>query len=802
MKPLLAVPSLACALALLLSAMPTARAAPAPDSGPTAGGTTVVVAADAVTFTEVDAGGHHSLALGTDGHAYAWGVGTVGQLGVIGSSSVPVAVRVPDGVTFTGLSAGGNHSLALGSDGHAYAWGVNSDGQLGTGTSGNSSVPVRVQAPDGVTFTRVAAGSSHSVATGSDGHTYAWGSNRSGMLGDGGSADSRVPVRVQVPDGVTFTDLSVTLNHSVALGSDGRAYAWGSNNYGMLGTGDGAANSPVPVPVQLPDGVTFTAVDTGNLHAIALGSDGRAYTWGQSNAGQLGLGAASSSTVPMAVHSGAVPDGVTFTGVAAGGFRSLALGSDGLAYAWGSQLGDGTTELSRVPRQVQLPDGVSFVGLSGGGDHSLARGSDGATYAWGSNATGRLGNGTTDDSSVPVPVVPGVPVVTSVSFGGVPGTDLVRDGDRWSVRTPAQCGVVDVAVTSTVYGASRTQTTVDGFTFGTVPLVTEQPEPATLPLGERAVTLTAAATGDDLPTVQWQRAVDGDWVDLPGATAPTLTTEVDDTTDFRAVFGNCVGQVATRTVTVTTTAPVAPTVTGTPPAGVVGQAYSHTFAVSGDPAPAVTLAGDLPAGLSFDADTATIAGTPSVPGTFPVTVSAANGTAPDAELRADLTVAAVLGARVAHDPIPAGARQSVTGTGFAPGERVEIVLSPGRTARTALGVVEADATGAVRLGFAVPADTAAGAYSVTLAGSASGSTSARFAVTVPAATPSPVATPSPAGPAADGDPLRTGPGTPGADGGWLAVTGPAGWAGIGALAVALIAAGAFARRRVHQRSAL
>ncbi|MEG0298786.1 MAG: hypothetical protein RR609_04300, partial [Aurantimicrobium sp.] len=85
-------------------------------------------------------------------------------------------VTVPEpAVTFTSISVGYSHSLALGSNGKTYAWGANFSGQLGDGTNTNRNVPVLVQAPAGVTFTSISVGYSHSLALGSNGKTYAWG---------------------------------------------------------------------------------------------------------------------------------------------------------------------------------------------------------------------------------------------------------------------------------------------------------------------------------------------------------------------------------------------------------------------------------------------------------------------------------------------------------------------------------------------------------------------------------------------------------------------------------------------------
>ncbi|MDT7511814.1 RCC1 domain-containing protein, partial [Bifidobacterium sp. H6bp9] len=117
------------------------------------------------------------------------------------------------------VSAGGLHSLAVGSDGNAYAWGNNSDGQLGNGTSASyRNTPVKVGKPAGApadftylqvsaAYLQVSAGGLHSLAVGSDGNAYAWGYNGNGQLGDGTSTTRYAPVRVKTPDRSTYPDL-------------------------------------------------------------------------------------------------------------------------------------------------------------------------------------------------------------------------------------------------------------------------------------------------------------------------------------------------------------------------------------------------------------------------------------------------------------------------------------------------------------------------------------------------------------------------------------------------------------------
>ncbi|WP_052492436.1 hypothetical protein [Leucobacter komagatae] len=128
-------------VALLVAAPAAALANPAPDSGPIDGGTTVTVPApEGVTFTELYAGGFHTLATGSDGNTYAWGYNEEGQLGIGDKSAanrvklLPVPVAQPDGVKFTDIQPGGYHTLALGDDGSLYSWGRMRKGSLARAT--------------------------------------------------------------------------------------------------------------------------------------------------------------------------------------------------------------------------------------------------------------------------------------------------------------------------------------------------------------------------------------------------------------------------------------------------------------------------------------------------------------------------------------------------------------------------------------------------------------------------------------------------------------------------------------------
>ena len=72
-----------------------------------------------------------------------------------------------------------------------------------------------------------------------------------GQLGNGSTAEKKVPVLVSMPTGVTAVAIAGGLDHSLAIGSDGNLYAWGEDGAGELGNG-GTTNSDTPVQASLP----------------------------------------------------------------------------------------------------------------------------------------------------------------------------------------------------------------------------------------------------------------------------------------------------------------------------------------------------------------------------------------------------------------------------------------------------------------------------------------------------------------------------------------------------------------------
>ena len=140
----------------------------------------------------------------------------------------------------------------------------------------------------------------------------------------------------------------------------------------------------------------------------ALLSTGKVDCWGANGSGQLGNGITTNdSDVPVAVTG--ISDAKAVASDAYGNGFCAVLSAGGVK-CWGSnnegQLGDGTTTNSDVPVPVKnITTATAIIG----GDHGSADGfcallSTKHIDCWGYNFTGELGNGTTTNSDVPVAV--------------------------------------------------------------------------------------------------------------------------------------------------------------------------------------------------------------------------------------------------------------------------------------------------------------------------------------------------------------------------------------------------------------
>lgn len=151
------------------------------------------------------------------------------------------------------------------------------------------------------------------------------------------------------------------------------------------------------VAVSLPalPPVSWSAMEGGLNHTCAI-SDGTVWCWATTRAANSVDGSQVSTGRP-------VPSAVTQ--VVAGRLHSCApdTGHALALYCWGNnaygQVGDGTT--TQRPLPVPVTGGVVCTSLAAGDWHTRGVRLDGSLWCWGQNAFGQLGDGTSTNRSTP-----------------------------------------------------------------------------------------------------------------------------------------------------------------------------------------------------------------------------------------------------------------------------------------------------------------------------------------------------------------------------------------------------------------
>ncbi|XP_035686508.1 X-linked retinitis pigmentosa GTPase regulator-like isoform X2 [Branchiostoma floridae] len=136
------------------------------------------------------------------------------------------------------------------------------------------------------------------------------------------------------------------------------------------------------------------AVACGDEHTALVTENGRLYTFGSNDWGQLGLGHTKTASKPSCVKSLKHEKAKL---VACGRSHTLIVTEDGKLYAFGNngetQLGVTGMQTSPSPVLVESMTAQNIIALSAGTDHSAALTGDGKVYVWGGGSEGQLGLG-------------------------------------------------------------------------------------------------------------------------------------------------------------------------------------------------------------------------------------------------------------------------------------------------------------------------------------------------------------------------------------------------------------------------
>ncbi len=346
----------------------------------------------------------------------------------------------------TALAArGGAHICALLSDQTVRCWGANTDGQLGReslddagGALSSSGRPLPVVGLDKVTQISATGRerTGTSCARREDGTVMCWGGNRHGELGlsaDRPAVDANphpipsavqglVPVRrvdlggsfacaISPPDDVSAGEPSFA-DSGVEAGG-GRMYCWGWNNALQLGRGELQQKHGVAGETGLDFRRVLVAAGTLR-NGFAIRDNGELLSWGgallsrSDNVTSTALDALGrSSSFDADGRPLPIPRLYDVRRISAGDTFACAV-SAGSAYCWGRSevgaLGNGTSQDETVPFLVPLSTSPRIVDIATSNATTCARTIDRNVYCWGDNSKGQLGDGTALRQFYPVQV--------------------------------------------------------------------------------------------------------------------------------------------------------------------------------------------------------------------------------------------------------------------------------------------------------------------------------------------------------------------------------------------------------------
>lgn len=313
-------------------------------------------------------------------------------------------------------------------------------------------------------FKDISASLNHTIALKSDGTVWSWGS-----YGKKDKRNSIAPIQIMGISNVKA--LSAGPSADIFLIEDGTVWIYENEEPAILFDGDKwhyYEYKYQPIPKKVDGLNNVVAITAGGNYYLALKSDGTVFSWGNNSVGQLGDGTLERREKPVKVM-----ELFCIKAIAAGGEHNIALKEDGTVWTWGNnrdgELGnyDGYDPhkvyqnlKSPIPKKVKGIDNVKEV--DAGRFHTVVVKNDGTVWSWGWNQHGQLGEGDESESCTPAEVS-GVKDIIGIAAGEYHTVAIKNDGTiySWGLNRDGQLGINSLEMTSKkpqiVIGMSNTK---------------------------------------------------------------------------------------------------------------------------------------------------------------------------------------------------------------------------------------------------------------------------------------------------------------------------------------------------------
>ncbi|CAG9318356.1 unnamed protein product [Blepharisma stoltei] len=245
----------------------------------------------------------------------------------------------------------------------------------------------------------ISCGSEHCIFVTCSGKLYTWGNGISGALGHGNKEKLVFPKHIESVSNQRFLYAEAGAYHNAAISEQGDLWVWGRGDVNQLGLGLSNLEEDEIGLVQLEPCINqyflqkskqICGVACGEAHTLALDTEGKVYSFGWNEYGQLGIEfeMTSDNATIVAIQDSAIK-------VAAGMLFSACLTSSGKLFVWGDnefgQLALGTgVKTSCSPVNIEINGKI--IDANCGANSIVCLTEEGRIFGWGYGIAGEMSN--------------------------------------------------------------------------------------------------------------------------------------------------------------------------------------------------------------------------------------------------------------------------------------------------------------------------------------------------------------------------------------------------------------------------